>query len=50
MTMEAWAESDSKCDGNEAVRPGEKDIYVQLVISLSLGLSAFVVFCVSRRV
>lgn len=38
------------CDGsgNEFVQPGEKDTQVQLVISLSLGLTAFVAFCVSR--
>lgn len=45
--MDAWVKKETKCDGNEAVRPGEKDIYVQLTISLSLGLSAFLVFCVS---
>jgi hypothetical protein len=45
--MDVWIESNNKCDGNEAVRPGSKDIYVQLVISLALGLSAFIVFCVS---
>jgi hypothetical protein len=37
------------CDGSgdEFVQPGEKDTYVQLVISLSLGLTAFIAFCVS---
>lgn len=37
------------CDGSgdEFVQPGEKDTYVQLVISLALGLSAFIAFCVS---
>lgn len=37
------------CDGsgNEFVQPGEKDTQVQLVISLVLGLTAFVAFCVS---
>jgi hypothetical protein len=44
--MDFWAASNSKCDGNDAVRPGTKDIYVQLVISFALGLSAFTVFCV----
>lgn len=36
------------CDGsgNEFVQPGEKDTQVQLVISLTLGLTAFVAFCV----
>ncbi|KAH6660506.1 hypothetical protein BKA67DRAFT_641587 [Truncatella angustata] len=46
--MDAWARNETECDGNEAVRPGEKDIYVQLVISFSLGLSAFVLFCFLR--
>lgn len=46
--MDAWVKKETKCDGNEAVRPGEKDIYVQLTISLSLGLSAFLVFCFLR--
>lgn len=37
------------CDGSgdEFVQPGEKDTYVQLFISLALGLSAFTAFCVS---
>ena len=38
-------------DGNKCgdVGPGKKDTVVQLVISLSLGLSAFLVFCVGPR-
>ncbi|POS75071.1 DUF221 domain-containing protein [Diaporthe helianthi] len=38
------------CDGSgdEFVQPGEKDTYVQLVISLALGLSAFIAFCILR--
>lgn len=47
VDMDAWAKHGNKCDGREYVRPGEKDIYVQLTISLALGLSAFIVFCVS---
>lgn len=37
------------CDGSgdEFVQPGEKDTYVQLVISLALGSTAFIAFCVS---
>lgn len=35
-----------KCDGDEYVKPGPKDLQVQLVISLSLGVSAFLAFCV----
>lgn len=37
-----------RCNGSEYVQPGTKDIQVQLVISLALGISAFVIFCVSR--
>lgn len=36
-------------DGEKAAGPDSKDIYVQLVISLALGISAFVAFCVSSR-
>lgn len=37
------------CHGDDAVSPsaGQKDIYVQLVLSLGLGVSSFVAFCVS---
>lgn len=37
------------CDGSgsEFVQPGDKDTYVQLVISLALGSTAFLAFCVS---
>lgn len=39
-----------RCDGsgNEFVKPGEKDTYVQFVISLALGSTAFFAFCVSH--
>jgi hypothetical protein len=47
--MDAWSSYENKCDGNEAVRPGTKDIYVQLVISLVLGLTAFITFCVGGQ-
>lgn len=38
------------CDrsGSDFVQPGEKDTQVQLIISLALGLTAFVAFCVRR--
>ncbi|KKY39007.1 hypothetical protein UCDDA912_g00914 [Diaporthe ampelina] len=38
------------CDGsgNEFVQPGDKDTYVQLVISLALGSTAFIAFCILR--
>lgn len=35
-----------KCLGDNYVGPGKKDTQVQLVISLALGLSAFLAFCV----
>ncbi|KAF3060905.1 Calcium permeable stress-gated cation channel 1 [Daldinia childiae] len=35
-------------DGEKAAGPDSKDIYVQLVISLALGISAFVAFCILR--
>lgn len=34
------------CRGEDYVGPGTKDTQVQLVISLALGLSAFLAFCV----
>lgn len=39
---------DNECPGDEYVKPGKTDIKVQLVISLGLGISAFLCFCVSR--
>ncbi|KAI1779545.1 DUF221-domain-containing protein [Hypoxylon cercidicola] len=36
------------CDGETAAGPGSKDIFVQLVISFALGISAFVAFCILR--
>ena len=35
-----------ECPVDQWVGPGEKDTWVQLVISLTLGLSAFLAFCV----
>ncbi|KAL2135002.1 hypothetical protein VTI74DRAFT_10137 [Chaetomium olivicolor] len=37
-----------KCLGENYVGPGKKDTQVQLVISLTLGLSAFLAFCTLR--
>ncbi|KAK3300675.1 uncharacterized protein B0H64DRAFT_352313 [Chaetomium fimeti] len=37
-----------QCRGENAIRPGKKDTQVQLVISLALGLSAFIAFCILR--
>ena len=36
-----------KCDGEEYVLPKNKAIFVQLWLSLILGVSAFLAFCVS---
>ncbi|KAI0910533.1 hypothetical protein F4823DRAFT_561880 [Ustulina deusta] len=36
------------CNGEDAITPGSKDIFVQLVISFALGISAFVAFCILR--
>jgi hypothetical protein len=39
------------CMGDDPTRPysaSDKDTIVQLVISLALGLSSFIAFCVSR--
>ncbi len=38
---------ETECPGDEYVKPGRTDIKVQLVISLGLGVSAFLAFCVS---
>ncbi|ORY66075.1 uncharacterized protein BCR38DRAFT_456717 [Pseudomassariella vexata] len=39
-----------KCDphSDKLLVPGSKDVYVQLVISLVLGVSAFIAFCILR--
>ncbi|KAF2968796.1 hypothetical protein GQX73_g4756 [Xylaria multiplex] len=39
---------DGECKGLNAVAPGKKDIFVQLVISFALGISAFTAFCILR--
>ncbi|KAI1299116.1 hypothetical protein F5Y03DRAFT_252302 [Xylaria venustula] len=36
------------CKGENAIAPGSKDIFVQLVISFALGISAFTAFCILR--
>lgn len=37
-----------ECQGDDVISPkaNEKDIYVQLVISMTLGVSSFIAFCV----
>lgn len=48
MDMDAAAPPDNTdCPGESYVEPGSKDIQVQLVISLGLGITAFLAFCVS---
>ncbi len=39
---------ETDCPADEFVKPGKTDIKVQLVISLGLGITAFLAFCVSR--
>jgi hypothetical protein len=41
------SDDDDKCKGD--VGPGTKDTQVQFVISMALGLSAFLSFCVGAR-
>ncbi|KAI0144275.1 DUF221-domain-containing protein [Xylariaceae sp. FL1272] len=36
------------CKGENALAPGNKDIYVQLVLSFGLGVTAFIAFCILR--
>lgn len=43
------ADDEWECKGEDALAPGNKDIFVQLVISFALGISAFIAFCVSPR-
>ncbi|KAI0857918.1 DUF221-domain-containing protein [Xylaria cubensis] len=40
--------SDDVCNGETAIAPGSKDIFVQLVLSSALGISAFIAFCILR--
>ncbi|KAI1739398.1 DUF221-domain-containing protein [Xylaria scruposa] len=40
--------SDDVCNGETAIAPGSKDIFVQLVLSSALGMSAFIAFCILR--
>ncbi|KAI1368738.1 hypothetical protein F5Y08DRAFT_294690 [Xylaria arbuscula] len=44
MADDDWGE----CKGEDALTPGSKDIFVQLVISFALGISAFIAFCFLR--
>ncbi|KAK0624831.1 hypothetical protein B0T17DRAFT_590638 [Bombardia bombarda] len=40
--------NNTRCTGDEFVGPGAKDTQLQLVISLVLGISAFLAFCILR--
>lgn len=48
MSLSVFSSLDGCKDDDDVVSPsaGEKDIYVQLVISLALGVSSFIAFCV----
>ncbi|KAH8890467.1 DUF221-domain-containing protein [Thozetella sp. PMI_491] len=39
---------DKSCTGRDFVQPGNTDIKVQLVLSLALGVTAFMAFCILR--
>ncbi|GKT62998.1 DUF221 domain-containing protein [Colletotrichum tofieldiae] len=36
------------CEGKNAIQPTSRDVWVQLGLSLILGISAFVTFCILR--
>lgn len=38
----------SEYDPREEASQGQRDLYTQLIISIALGLTAFIAFCVSR--
>ena len=40
---------ETDCPAEKYVKPGGRDIQVQLVVSLALGVSAFFAFSVSAR-
>ncbi|KAK3309781.1 uncharacterized protein B0T15DRAFT_424727 [Chaetomium strumarium] len=46
--MNIFEDPEGRCSGDKQVRPGKTDTQVQLVISLALGLSAFLAFCTLR--
>lgn len=45
--LEVGDDDHGKCNGNDYVGPGNKDTWYQFIISVSLGISAFLSFCVS---
>ncbi|CAJ2501246.1 Uu.00g040990.m01.CDS01 [Anthostomella pinea] len=46
--MGPYDDGPDDCNGADAAAPGSKDIYVQLVLSFALGISAFIGFCILR--
>ena len=46
--LEAGDSDHPVCKGDEYVGPGNKDTWYQFIISVSLGISAFLSFCVSQ--
>jgi hypothetical protein len=44
--MEAFSTKSRSCKGQDFINPTPKGLSVQLVLSLSLGVSAFLGFCV----
>ncbi|KAK3355496.1 hypothetical protein B0H65DRAFT_49641 [Neurospora tetraspora] len=46
--LEAGDADHEKCNGDDYVGPGNKDTWYQFIISLSLGISAFLAFCALR--
>ncbi|OHE98458.1 hypothetical protein CORC01_06249 [Colletotrichum orchidophilum] len=41
-------EDNPNCDGKQAIKPSDRDFWVQLGLSLILGLTAFTTFCILR--
>lgn len=39
-----------ECTGEDVFKPPKKDIWVQLALSMLLGTTAFLTFCVRHRV
>lgn len=48
LYAEANRNKSEKCDNQDYLKPGSANLTVQLGLSLILGVSAFVAFCVCR--
>ncbi|CCC07906.1 hypothetical protein SMACR_01470 [Sordaria macrospora] len=46
--LEVGDDDHGKCNGDDYVGPGNKDTWYQFIISVSLGISAFLSFCALR--